>query len=378
MRVAFFSDTYLPQINGVSKTIARLRNYLRSNGIESIVLIPETGIRNNDKEVYCFRSYRLPFYPELKLAIPTEKEVNIILSKFQPDIVHLVTEFTMGYSGLRWAQRNNIPIASSYHTNFADYAAYYNYPFLSHLFWYYLIWFHNQSHINFCPSHETLEILKSKGINNLLIWGRGVDGEFFNPFKRKPEFRKNFGINADEIALLYVGRIAPEKSIDILFDAFKIVKKIFSNIKLIIAGSGPSESFYKSLNIPDIIFTGELDQEKLSILYASSDIFTFPSTSETYGNVVLEAMSSGLPVVAPFCGGIKENLKDGFNGISYKSNSPEDMANAIIKLINNKNMRKIFSINARKHAETRIWNQTMSVVLKGYYNCINNTKVKLA
>lgn len=378
MKVAFFTDTYLPQINGVSKTIARLRNYLFNRGIESIVLMPDTGITNNDETVHCFKSLQLPFYPELRLAIPWEREVEAILSKFQPDIIHLVTEFTMGYAGLRWAKKHNVLIISSYHTNFADYAAYYNYPFLSQILWNYLVWFHNQCSLNLCPSNDTLETLKTKGMKNLSLWGRGIDGRLFNPSKKSDELRKKYKVAHEDIMLLYVGRLAPEKDLNVLVDAFKIVKKEYSNVKLIIAGDGPSRQGIEALNIPDIILTGELNQEELAPLYASCDIFTFPSTSETYGNVVLEAMACGAPVVAPLCGGIKENLKNGFNGLSHKPHDAKDMAKAIIKLIDDEKLRSLIGIQARIHAESRTWDQVLSVVVEGYYSNINKPKTKLA
>lgn len=377
MKVALFTDTYLPQINGVSKTIHRLRNYLFNKNIDNILLMPELHLLNNEKEVYYFRSLQLPFYPDLRLALPIKKEVDPILNKYKPDVIHVVTEFSMGLSGLKWAKRHDVPIISSYHTNFAYYAKYYNYQFLSNLLWQYLVWFHNQCEINFCPSSDTLHLLSSKGINNLAIWGRGVDIKLFNPAKKNYDLRKYFNLN-DDILLLYVGRIAPEKDLNVLFDAFKIVKNMYHNIKLIIAGNGPLIQNLKELEIPGIIFTGELDQEKLAPLYASCDIFVFPSTTETYGNVILEAMASGLPVVAPYCGGIKENLENGVNGLSHNPHDSNDLAQKILELIYDKNKRYYMSIKAREHAKSMTWENVLSVVLEGYYNTITSSKIKFA
>ncbi len=168
--------------------------------------------------------------------------------------------------------------------------------------------------------------------------------------------------------LLYAGRLAPEKNLDVLTNAYSQVKRYYPHTKLVIAGDGPLASKLMQEAPHGVIFTGKLSEEELAVYYASGDIFTFPSTSETYGNVVLEAMASGLPVVAPMCGGIGENLQPGINGLDFRPHNSQDMAKAIIKLIEDEELQRQMRQNARRHAEGRTWDHAFAPLLEGYYN----------
>lgn len=367
MRIAFFTDTYLPQVNGVTRTINRLRSFLAERRIDSIVLAPEDPRGISQEGLFVFKSIALPFYPELRLGIPWDFQVDNIMSKFRPDVVHLVTEYTIGLAGLKWAQKTQTPIVASYHTNFPEYLMYYNLPFLSEAAWHYLSWFHNQCRLNFCPSDVTKDVLVSRGFQNVEVWGRGVDTGLFSPSKKDMALRQKYCGGKDCLLLLYAGRLAPEKDLHVLVKAFEKIKRQFPDTKLVMVGEGPLAQKLKQESCRDVIFTGELGQKELAVHYASCDIFAFPSASETYGNAVLEAMASGIPVVAPLRGGVKENLYPGFNGLDFKPHDAAEMARAIMRLIKYGDVRRQMGQNARHHAESRTWGKAFAPLLEGYY-----------
>jgi glycosyltransferase involved in cell wall biosynthesis len=368
MRVAFFSDTYLPQVNGVTRTLRRLRTFLTGRGVDNIMLAPFDPRGVEDDTVYTFPSVPLPFYPEMRLGLPWESQVDKTLGEFKPDVVHLVTEYAMGVAGLKWAQKTHTPFVASFHTNIPQYLMYYNLPFLSEAAWHYLVWFHNQCRINFCPSQATRELLAARGMQNLHIWGRGVDSHLFHPFKRCPSLRHTYGVTEDACLLLYVGRIAPEKGLEVLTRAFALVNKEIPSARLVIVGDGPLAPKLKQQAQPNVIFAGELAAKELAVHYASGDVFAFPSTSETYGNVVLEAMASGLPVVAPLAGGVTENLVPSINGMSFTADDAVEMAAVLTELINDRGLRQALGHNARQHAEARTWDSAFAPVVDGYYS----------
>ncbi|RYD06132.1 hypothetical protein N752_06275 [Desulforamulus aquiferis] len=220
MRIAIFTDTFLPQINGVARTIGRLADTLTRNNIPCVVITPETKFQGQrNYELLVSPGLSLPFYPECLLSIPNYTETFQKLNSFKPDLIHVATEFSMGICGLKYASTTGLPIVSSYHTNFPQYLSYYKLEIIAILAWKYLRWFHNMCLKSYCPSKSTLKLLKQQGIKNLEIWGRGVDTELYNPAKFDFSFRKRFGQNKK--LLLYVGRLAPEKNIDILMKSFR-------------------------------------------------------------------------------------------------------------------------------------------------------------
>ena len=377
MRVAIFTDTFVPQVNGVARTVGRLAEALEARGITSIVLSPDTGLKSGHGYcIYFSPGFNFPFYPECKIAIPNYSDMRRRLDRFKPDLVHLVTEFSMGLCGLRYASMAGIPAVGSYHTNLPQYLSYYGFSFLSHWAWKYLRWFHNRCLINYCPSESSMRLLEGKGIKNLDIWGRGVDNTFFSPEKRRLSFRTRAEVARNGTLLLYVGRLAPEKELDILIGAYCILRKEYRDINLVITGGGPMAAKLMREAPSEVIFTGYLDGEELAAAYASSDIFVFPSTTETYGNVLLEAMSSGLPVVAPNSGGVMENLVHRYNGLACRPHSVGDMAEAVVLLKENPGLRRTLAEQARAHALTRSWDSVFDRLAEGYYGVVSESARK--
>jgi glycosyltransferase involved in cell wall biosynthesis len=378
LKIAIFTDTFIPQVNGVARTVGRLAKVLAEYNISCMVLAPDTGLEGDQEYRVNFSpGFDLPVYQECKVAIPAYSAICREVEKFKPDVVHLVTEFSMGLCGLKYASSHNVPKVSSYHTNFPQYLSYYRMNFLTNWVWKYMRWFHNHCQINYCPSQATLKLLEKEGIANLDIWGRGIDTALFSPLKRDPFFKDLLGVQGETV-LLYVGRIAPEKDLDILINAMRIINNVRSDIHLVIAGDGPQAAFLRRDAPPNVTFTGYLYGEELARVYASCDIFVFPSTTETYGNVVLEAMASGLPVVGAFSGGVKENLVNGFNGLACRSRNIMDMVTAIIELIENGGLRKTLALQARSYTLNKSWEKVFDKLIDGYFEVADKYNSKSA
>lgn len=367
MRVAIFTDTFIPQVNGVARTIGRLASELKKREIPCLVFSPETGLAGEQGyNVHFSPGFLFPFYPETKIALPRYGEISARLDKFRPDVVHLVTEFSMGLCGLKLALSKRLPMVSSYHTNMPQYLSYYGFSFLSGAAWKYMRWFHNKCSVNYCPSTDTLALLEKNGLVNLDIWSRGVDTSLFNPSKRDPSFRVRMGAE-NKTVLLYVGRLAAEKDLDVLIKAYRNVSRHVSDVHLVITGDGPMDARLRRDFTENVTYTGYLGGEELAVAYASSDIFVFPSTTETFGNVIVEAMASGLPVVGAYSGGVKDNLIDNYNGLACRPRHVEDMAAAVIKLIENDRLRKTLSVQARQHTLKKSWDSVMQKLINGYF-----------
>ncbi len=371
MRIAIFSDTFLPQINGVTKTLSRMKDYMDKNAIDYKFMIPGEQTTNNYfEQTISFQSYSFFLYPGCKVSFPHYQRVKEAMDGFRPDIIHLVTPFSLGLMGMKYARDNDIPIVSSYHTNFPQYLKHYNLQFLEPALWHFFRWFHSYSHINFCPSMDTLVLLKGKGIQDLEIWGRGIDVSRFSPDNRSEKIRSEY-TDGREVILLYVGRLAPEKELDVLMAAADIMNKKGLKFRLVIVGDGPSRQSLEALDIPNVTFAGYKSGGELQEIYASADLFAFPSSTETYGNVILEAMASGLPVVAAGAGGVKENLVSMYNGIAFEPGSETDMASAMEVLISNENLRTRLGRNARTHSLSRNWDSVFAGLLRRYDEIIN-------
>ncbi|MFW6022059.1 MAG: glycosyltransferase family 4 protein [Halanaerobiaceae bacterium] len=375
MKIAIFTDTFSPQINGVTKNLDRLVEYFENNNIDYIVIAPEVdGVNIDVKEnkVVRMNSFNFFLYPELKFSIPNYFKFKKELIDFQPDLIHLVTPFNIGLSGLYYAKRNDIPFVASYHTNFDQYLDYYNINFLKDTAWKYLKWFHNQALCNYCPSKVTLSELYQKGFKNLDIWGRGINTELFSPEYRSYKLRKEYNLQG-KIVILYVGRLAKEKNLLLLKQSFlKLNEKYRDRIALVITGDGPESKEFKNSNCKNIVFTGYKTGYELSEIYASADIFAFPSVTETYGNVIIEAMASGLPVVAVMKGGIKENLLDGYNGIACYQNDVGEFTECLEKIIVDSDLRRELAKRARRHSLSKTWDEVFEKLINSYQNVLEN------
>ncbi|ADY56268.1 glycosyl transferase group 1 [Syntrophobotulus glycolicus DSM 8271] len=381
MRIAYFTDTYLPQINGVSNTLKRLGEYLAEKEIKHMVFAPqyeEIERSQVPSPVVRFKSISVPFYPECRLSFPLYANLSRLADQFAPDLVHLTDPLGIGLAGLRYARERGIPIVSSFHTNFDDYLKYYNLEYLENVVWGLFKWFHRFSDLNFCPSIETLKILENKGIKNLRLWSRGIDMNTFSPKLRDSEIRKQFKME-NKTTFLYVGRLAAEKDLDILIAGIERVNVSYADkVQFILVGEGPYAKLLKERTDKNVLLTGYLEGQELARIYASCDAFVFPSSTETFGNVVLEAMASGLPVIAVNAGGVKDNVLDSYNGLMCSPRDSENLAKAIITLIEDKILLKILADNALKHIKGKSWSSIFDQLVADYSSVLQIYQDKLS
>ncbi len=373
MRIALFSETYLPQRDGVSIILDRLVRSLCRDGHEVLVATASEGPHSNGVPLprgctaVRVPSIPLPRYPDLRLAVPLSPGVTRAVKRFKPDVVHLATAYSLGLIGLRTAKSLGIPVVTSFHACIPDLLPYYGIRWGGETLWRYLKWFHTHVALTFCPSEVTAALLRDRGFKNVRVWAHGVETERFSPAHRCPATRERLG-PADTVRLLYVGRLTPEKDLPVLFDAYRRVCAANSSqpVHLTMAGDGVYASRTQAQAPPDVSFVGYLEGEALTRTYASADVFVFPSRDETQGNVVLEAMSSGLPVIGMAAGGVLDNLHHEVNGLLCVPGDPQSFAQGILKLVHQPQLRAELGRNARTWAEGRAWELTLAPLVAGY------------
>lgn len=378
MKIAIFTDTFTPQVNGVAKTLDRLTCYFQKQNIAYSVFAPQHTVEDDFvANVNKLRSIPLKIlYPECRFAFPTPRIKRELLN-FKPDLIHVATPFNMGLCGMYYAKKLNIPLVGSYHTDFDAYLHYYKIEFFSNMLWNYLKWFHSHMQKNFVPSLETLQQLTKKGFQNLYIWGRGVDCSLFHPAYNKDLFRKKYNITAPFI-LSYVGRLAPEKDMETLRTLIQTTLKERTNdIHWLIAGDGPLAKELRETVPENVTFTGYLQGENLAEAYACSDLMVFPSATETFGNVVLESLSCGTPVIGANAGGVKNIISDKKTGFLCEPKNTDSFLSSIYELLNNEEMRKQMSLDAYSYTTTQSWDKIFSDLLMHYDDVIQSRKAEM-
>jgi glycosyltransferase involved in cell wall biosynthesis len=302
-------------------------------------------------------SVPFPPYPDIRLAAPYYGRIARAVKEFQPDVVHCATEFIIGRLGQTAASRANLPIVTSYHTDFSRYAEAYGAPSLRPTISGYLARFHGRARRTLTPSAVSRAELLALGIRDVEVWGRTVDTEIFSPTRRDEQLRRAMGTDG-AVLFLHVGRLAAEKGVHHIIEAFRLARASLpaGAMHLIIAGGGPEEGALRASAPEGVTFLGVLDRAKqLPRLYASADAFLFASTTETLGLVVLEAMASGLPVIAPAAGGVADHLRHEENGLEVPAGSASKMAQAMVRLAMDRGLRGALALGARRTAEGLSW-----------------------
>ncbi len=368
MRIAITTETFLPKTDGIVTTLCHLLDHLQIRGHACMVFAPEGGPnRYAAAEVTGLRSYNFPLYPEQKMVTPVAR-MGPHLERFQPDVVHLVNPISLGMAGLRQAEKNGIPVVASYHTDLPGYLERWGYRFLSPVAWTYLRWIHNRADINLCPSPSTRNTLVTHGFKNVRVWGKGVDTKRFHPCYRSRHTRQVLsGGHPDRTLLLYVARMAPEKQLE----ALRPVLDAVPNARLAFMGDGPARGkLERHFAGTPTVFAGYLKGLQLSRANASADVFVFPSTSETFGNVVVEAQVTGIPVVAARAGGPVDIIREVEMGLLFEPGDPESMTGAIRRLVAEPHYARRLADAGRRHAERRSWETVMDDLLIRYAEAI--------
>ncbi len=369
MRIAMFSEVYWPMISGVSTTLTRTADALIRRGHQLRVYSAAYPLGDgmaDRPEVH--RSPGRTFFlsPEVQWAAPDQAEITADLARFRPDLVHLATEFAMGYAGLRAARAIEAPIIASAHTDYERYAGRYGMRWAVGAGWLYLRWFYRHAHRVLTPSASFERHLRNRGIEHTGIWTRGVDADQFSPSFRSARYRQELGIGPDDLLVGYVGRIAPEKGVERLLDAWKSLAPRYPRAHLVFTGQGLMEPEIRRRALPRVHLTGMKRGIELATAYASADVFAMPSVTETFGNVTLEAMSAGVAPVAMAAGGIGEFGIDGVNVLLADPDQDGAFRDALDRLLGNPALRRDLARGARTTALGRSWGPIYDRLVASY------------
>lgn len=370
-RIAIYAATFVPNKDGVAKTLHELVKTIGESG--HVMSIWSSDVPENEARSYgIHRTPSLPVfaYPAYRFGFFRPKNKRE-LDDFKPDLIHISTPDIAGLGFLRYGRKNGIPVSSVFHTDFPSYLRFYHIGFLGAPLWYYLRKFYNGCDIVLAPTREIMTKLGNMGIRRTDIWSRGIHLDRYNPSKRSQDFRQRLGIG-DETVIMFSGRFVNYKGTDVVVSVYeRMMKHHAGQVRFLMIGSGPEEARLRK-SMPEAIFTGYLIGEELYRAYASSDIFLFPSTTETFGNVVLEAMASGVPCVVSDKGGCQELIKDSGGGLISRSDDANSFYDNCKKLLDRKEIHTRLREKALSFSKTRSWETINRDLLSKYEKTIMN------
>jgi len=359
--ICFVTETYPPEINGVASTVARLTKGLAARGhIVSIIRPYQPGVDSiaADSLVTLVRGLPLPGYNRLQFGLPAGGVLKRLWTEQRPDVVYVATEGPLGWSAVRTARRLNIAALSGFHTNYHSYSRHYRLGCFESLLLRYLRHLHNGTRGTIVPSFDLRDSLRALGFKNVTFLGRGVDSILFAPKRRCAELRRSWGLGECGLAVLYVGRIAPEKNLRVAVEAYRAMHQINDAIKFILVGDGPLRASLQTEH-PNLIFCGMKTGEALARHYASGDIFLFPSETETFGNVTLEAMASGLAVVAYDYAAAKLHISHGETGLLVPCGNSKAFVDSAARLAGEARWLDKLRTQARNYAAALNWSDVI-------------------
>ena len=374
LRIAVVTETWPPEVNGVAMTLAKLVQGLSHRNHDVQLIRPrqtktDSPMSDSSLEEVLMRGMPIPRYPELKLGLPSKKTLVKTWTLRRPDVVHIATEGPLGWSALQAAKVLKLPVTSDFRTNFQSYSKHYGVGWLRKPIVAYLRKFHNATACTMVPTKELMRTLSQNGFANLKVVSRGVDTKLFNISKRDTSLRSSWGATDDTKVLISVGRMAPEKNLDQVLKTYEALKVTGQAFKLVMVGDGPlKEQFQK--RYPEIIFPGMLSQSNLAAYYASSDLFIFPSQTETFGNVTLEALASGIPVLAFDCAAARDWVQTGVNGWLVAENNPEGFAAQAVAIFNSKDLLDQITQSTRQQVVHLDWDQIAEQVESVFWDAI--------
>ena len=374
LRIAVVTETWPPEVNGVAMTLAKLVQGLSHRNHDVQLIRPrqtktDSPMSDASLEEVLMRGMPIPRYPELKLGLPSKKTLVKTWTLRRPDVVHIATEGPLGWSALQAAKVLKLPVTSDFRTNFQSYSKHYGVGWLRKPIVAYLRKFHNATACTMVPTRELMRTLSQNGFANLKVVSRGVDTKLFNIAKRDTNLRSSWGATDNTKVLISVGRMAPEKNLDQVLKTYEALKFTGQAFKLVMVGDGPlKEQFQK--RYPEIIFPGMLSQTNLAAYYASSDLFIFPSQTETFGNVTLEALASGIPVLAFDCAAARDWVQTGVNGWLVAENNPEGFAAQAVTVFNSKDLLDQITQSTRQQVVHLDWDQIAEQVESVFWDAI--------
>lgn len=360
LRLAVVTETYPPEVNGVAVTVARLIEGLLLRGHEIDLVRPRQALRGpqgtavEGLQELLMRGMPIPRYPQLRMGLPAKAALVSQWQRRRPDLVHVATEGPLGWSAVQAARKLRLPVSADFRTNFHAYSRHYGLGWLNKTILTYLRKFHNRADLTLVPTETLRKELAAMGFERLSVVGRGVDTQRFDPALRSPMVRARWGVAVDDPVVLYVGRLAAEKNLDLLIRAYQAMKQRRKSLRLVVIGEGPMADDLAT-QCPDALLLGVQGGLELAQSYASADIFLFPSRTETYGNVTAEALASGLAVVAFDYAAARELIINGHNGWTSGLQDEEGFVRRACEVLEAWHPGHPMRMNARRTMLSRDW-----------------------
>ena len=364
MNLAIVTETYPPEVNGVAMTFGHIAGELGRLGHEVTVWRPHrsdlsaNASRQGVTEI-SVPGFPIPRYPLLRFGLPAWSRLRRAWQARRPDLVHVVTEGPLGASAVTAARSLCVPVTSSFHTNFHRYTRDYGLAALRGPALRWLRRVHNRTHLTFAPTAELCSELGEMGFRNLSVLSRGVDTGRFDPARRSAELRAQWGATADTPVVIHVGRMAPEKNYDLLFRAYAAIRAAAPSVRFVLAGDGPMKAQLVRAH-PECIFAGSCSHEELGRHYASADFYIHASLTETFGNVLTEAMASGLAIAGFDYAAARQFVRDGENGLTVQRNEPDKLVAAAVRLAVNAPLRDKLRAAARQKLIAQSWEKVIA------------------
>lgn len=348
MRYSIITETYPPEINGVALTVQAKEQGLRARGHDVEVIRPRQ-FRGQQGEAHelLVPGAPIPGYPAMRFGLPALRTLRKHWEAQRPDAIYIATEGPLGWSALRTARKMGIAVSTGFHTRFDEYTRDYGVGFLQPLALGWMRHFHNRSDATLVPTCELADFLRSERFSDVMHLPRAVDTQRFDPTRRSAGLRAGWGLGENDLAVVYLGRIAAEKNLPLAIRAFREIAKQRPDAKFVWIGDGPELAGIREAN-PDFVYCGIRRDEDLAAHFASTDLFLFPSHSETFGNVTIEAMASGVPTVAFNYGAAKEHLVDGEHGATIDGTDDEAFIAAARRIAGDDALRRAMGIAARE------------------------------
>ena len=360
LRLAVVTETYPPEVNGVAVTVARLIEGLLLRGHEIDLVRPRQALRGpqgtavEGLQELLMRGMPIPRYPQLRMGLPAKAALVSQWQRRRPDLVHVATEGPLGWSAVQAARKLRLPVSADFRTNFHAYSRHYGLGWLNKTILTYLRKFHNRADLTLVPTETLRKELAAMGFERLSVVGRGVDTQRFDPALRSPMVRARWGVAVDDPVVLYVGRLAAERNLDLLIRAYQAMKQRRKSLRLVVIGEGPMADDLAN-QCPDALLLGVQGGLELAQSYASADIFLFPSRTETYGNVTAEALASGLAVVAFDYAAARELIINGHNGWTSGLQDEEGFVRRACEVLEAWHPGHPMRMNARRTMLSRDW-----------------------